>query len=107
MRANIVNNVSSVTGIPQSTMNSLFNKVGMCIAHNCTTAFKIDDSVSADIGIGTLCIGKCEDGIRYKFIPNKELEEAICDASDGIDSMEIEVENTLANRIMSTYKELF
>jgi hypothetical protein len=101
----VVDNLSSVTNIPRVTIESLKNKETLCVAHAVATMSN-DDVLVADIGIGNLCIGMTDCGVRYKFIPNKMMEEKITSAFDGFDPLSKALEDSLSSKIISTYKNI-
>lgn len=106
MNIDISDNLSSLTNVPRIVLYSLFEKESLCIAHG-VSEMEDGDVLTANIGIGTLCIGKTDEGIRYRFMPNKFLEDGVKKSFDGIDPLSKKLEESLSSRIISTYKNLF
>ena len=106
MNIDIADNLSSLTNVPKATLSSILEKESLCIAHG-ISELDAEDILIADIGIGSLSIGKTEDGIKYRFIPSKTLEENVNLSFNGIDPLSKKLEESLSSRIVSTYKNLF
>src|SRR5574344_147421 len=72
---NIVKDISTLTTVPEKTLNKMVEKIVMSICEDAReTQLEGKSIVELDIGIGTLYIG-IEDlnAIKYKFIPNDDL----------------------------------
>jgi len=106
LNIDVSDNLSSLTNVPKTVVSSLFEKESLCIAHG-VSEMEEGDVLTADIGIGMLYIGKTDEGIKYRFIPSKFLEDSVKKSFDGIDLLSKKLEECISSRIMSTYKNLF
>ena len=106
---NIVNDLSTLTLIPESVLRELSHKSELCIAHNVLENFKEHQTLSEiNIGIGTLCILIDGDNLKYKFIPNDRFNEVLINTINTQSSpLTAAVESKLADKIMNSYKTLF
>ena len=105
----LINDLSILTTIPEYSLRDLVDKAVLSICHDVNeNLMERDAYTQIDIGIGKITIGFEDDEIKYKFIPSLRLERAIKDViSTHEDPLQIELENSLMQRIKDTYKELF
>ena len=103
------NDLSIITAIPKLTLEKLFSKESLCVAHAVFESIKrCESDTCIDIGIGKLYIRLVDDSIKYKFSPSSELDSYIRDVSlNSSDPLICSVEEALKNKIEKTYKELF
>lgn len=106
-----IRDVSTLTRIPESTLNSIFNTLEKEILHVVYAELVESgrNSVIINIGIGDLIITvNGEEGfITYDFIPYKSLESGIIKIFSTKESPLVEgVEKNLRNKVLSLYKEL-
>jgi len=106
---NLASDISTLTTIPVSAINRLFDKEEMCICHKVFENIQQNETITcADVGIGTLYIQHIDNEIKYKFIPSKSFEANLRDTIvENKDILTLEVEQTLKERITNTYKDLF
>ena len=65
------------------------------------------DITEMDIGIGTLYILNNDQGIKFKYIPNKQVEEAVKDTIvDQENPVQLILEKRLVSKIVNTYKDI-
>lgn len=103
----MIDKLSELTTIPNKALNSLVEKSSWIICDEIyTNLLQNINTTSIDIGIGTLIIINEEDSIRYKFIPSKQLEEAIVDVcTKKKNPLTFNLETALAKKITDTYKD--
>ena len=108
IETNVVKDVSVLTTISEKILSKLLDKVNYSICESIQEALITDDElVSLDLGIGTLNIKLSEDGIRYKFIPSKKLEDNVKNTFIYRQNLlENTLEETIVNRVTNTYKDL-
>lgn len=109
MSRNLVSDLSNLTLIKEHTLNKLISKSNFIICHDILDSILTNNELTEiDIGIGTLSIKRENDGIRYRFVPSRKLEEAILFTVENKKSpLTCEIETALVDRIEKTYKELF
>lgn len=104
----IIDNVSKLTTIPKDYLDKLIQKVIWCI---CDAIYESilnkQDVTEMDIGIGTLYILNNDKGIKFKYIPNKQVEEAVKDTIvDQENPVQLILEKRLVSKIVNTYKDI-
>lgn len=105
---NILDDMCQITTIPTASMNKLFDKVGFCIANAVYEGYLNDQSiVDINLGIGNLIISIDNNQLVYKFVPSAKLEKNIVDSiRNNKNPLDIKLEETFANRILHTYKDM-
>ena len=103
--SNLIEDLSELSTIPQSSLNSLFDKIRLCISYQASDLIK-EDVVGVDIGIGTLYISKNGDELHYKFIPTSALDESVRRSINGNVDLVRKCEDLLVDRIVNVYKDL-
>ena len=108
MTNKLVNDISSITGIQQFTLEHLVDKCNLCICHDVfESVYCRNDTCEIDIGIGILYIKLEDDMIKYKFIPSKKLEESVrTTVSTGVSPLIETVEDTLKSKVENAYNRL-
>lgn len=104
----LLQDLSNITCIPKLTLDKLNDKCELLIADSVLESYLKEEMTSSiNIGIGILHI-KLENGtIKYKFVPNKSLDNLISEVIKDKESPLIDlVDESLRKRIESTYKEL-
>lgn len=110
MEFNLLNDISTLTTVPLSALYKLVDKASWCICNNVEETFLNSNNITEiNIGtLGTLVIEVVEDTIEYRFIPNKKLDKYIIDTIVNKKNPLIDqLDNTLASRLIDTYKDLF
>lgn len=105
----IIGDVCTLTTIPRRSMNRLVKHENWCICEALQESQLKKESISVlDIGIGTLYIEVGEETVQYKFIPSKSLEANIVETiTSGKNPLVVNLEDTFADRITKTYKDVF
>lgn len=106
---NVVNeDIATLTTMPKYALDRIGVLTRYCICHYIEESkLKHEDVTTVDLGIGDLLIKQCEDGIRYKFIPSRNLEKAVSETiQTGVSPLVNEAENVFVDRIVKTYKDL-
>lgn len=109
MDNDIIEKLSVLTTIETKALQKLVKKAELCI---CDSVFNelVEHNYQCfvDIGVGQLGIDySAGDCVKYKFIPSKDLERLLVKTlSDGVNPLVIKVEQSLVNKITSTYKDL-
>jgi len=103
---NIVNDLGALLKLPNKVVQELVHKVNLCIGSAISDAkLSGDQSVVINIGIGTLSIDLID--MQCKFIPSKDLKQAIKDSLNGdVDPLELELEQALAEKLISVCEEV-
>lgn len=103
---NIITDVSTATRVPAKILDQLVNKTNLCIGSAIHDALIANEqSVVLNIGIGTLSIDLVD--MQCKFIPSKELKATIKKCIvDKVDPIELELEETFAQKLISIYNEV-
>ena len=104
----LVEDLETLTTIPESTLNKLIAKVCFCICEAVEESVLAHEQITEiDVGIGTLYIQTVEDSVKYKFIPSAKLNEAVVTTiKEGKSPLVKLVEATLKDRITNVYKQL-
>lgn len=100
--------LSTLTTIPKDTIVNLFKKLNLCICDELQdSSLKNEEINKINIGIGYLFISNADDQIRYKFIPNEDLENSIKETLiEGKNPLQRILEKNLVAKILNTYKDI-
>lgn len=104
-KPNIVSDVSTLTRVPNRILESLTNKMNLCIGSAIHDALENNEQmVIVNIGIGSLSVNLTD--MQCKFVPSKELKTTIkrC-ISEKVDPLEMQLEEDLYQKLLSLYKE--
>ncbi len=109
MNSSLKKDLSTLTTINESTLSKLNNKAVWCITDAvCKSVYNRDDSAIIDMGIGKLTIKFDNNQVRYKFVPSKELEEAVTAAVlDERNPLVDALESSLVDKMTNVYKSFF
>lgn len=109
MNASLKNDLSTLSTINTYTLTRLINQINWCITDAvCKSVYEKDSEAVIDIGIGTLTIRFDSDQIRYKFVPSKQLEDAIVEAVVNEQNQLVDaLKYSLVEKITNTYKSFF
>ena len=108
-KINLVDDLSSLTGISPSALNDFYKITNLCIAHSVkeSSLENNDEDTCIDIGIGSLTIHVDNDEIKYRFVPSRPLKNAIEDSLQNNEDVLINAINTkIKERFEKAYKEL-
>jgi len=105
----LANDMSTLTTIPVSILNRLFEKEELCILHKFFENEKNGEPVTyMDLGFGTVYIKHEGEELKYKFTPSKSFEKSLINIVNTKESPLITtIEDSLKERIINTYKDLF
>ncbi len=106
--SNIVNDVSTLTTIPEKSLNKLEQKFIYAICEQIQEDILEDKEMSElNIGLGTLYIKYVGSEIKYKFVPSSELEKSVYNTVvKKLNSMETSLNEALAKKFIDVYKDL-
>ena len=106
---NILDDICKITTIPTASMNKLFNKIEWCSCNSVEESRLAGDTLTeVNIGIGNLIISVVDNKIEYKFIPSTKLEKGLVETIIyGKNPLVVHLEETFANRIVKTFKDMF
>ena len=96
---NIINDISTLTRVPNKVLTDLTHKANLCIGSIIAEAkAKGENAVIINIGIGTLSIDLIS--MQCKFLPSRELKTTIknCIATE-IDPLELVLEEALIEKL--------
>lgn len=108
MTFNVLNDLATLTTIPQATLVKLMDKMGWCICNLVEESSLNSDSITEiDLGIGKLILNIENNEIEYKFIPSTKLESNIIKTiKEKKNPLLNKLETSLADRIINTYKDM-
>ena len=106
---NVVEDIATITTIPVASLNKLCDKTICCICNNVEENLLAGQYITeSNIGCGSLIVSVENDSIQYKFVPSKKFERALVKTvNDKKNPLVVILENTFANRIVKTYKDMF
>ena len=102
---NVINDLGTVTKVPNKILNALVEKLNLCIGSAIHDAILTKDDVTQiNIGIGILSVNLAD--MQCKFIPSKNLKAAIKrGVTDKIDPLEFELEQALIAKLCNICDE--
>ena len=105
---NLLNDISVLTNVSESTLKKFTPIINNCIGHAVhETECAKEDITKIDLSIGQLIIKISYDGIHYRFVPSKELENILVKTvTTGSSPILDKLETNLQQKIDRTYKEL-
>ena len=104
---NVINDLSTLTKIPNKTLAELTHKINLCIGSIISDAKTAgDQAVIINIGIGTLSIDLID--MQCKFVPSRELKTTIknCVVTGAPDPLELALEQALINKLINFCEEV-
>ena len=106
--SNIVKDVSTLTTIPEKTLNKVGQKFIYSICEQIQEDLLEEREMSElDLGLGILYIKYVGDEIKYKFVPNPDLEKAVYNTVvKKLNLMESALNEALAKKFIDVYKDL-
>lgn len=109
---NLLADVSTLTTIPVKNLNQLMDKFIYCIIDIVNeNSLKGENTSEIDLYFGILTIQHTvineKHQLKYKFIPAPKLNKQFSDLFEKkLNSLNIALEQSLANKIIHTYKDL-
>ena len=106
MQPNIINDISTLTRVPNKVLTELTNKANLCIGSIISDAKAAgEQTVIINIGIGTLSIDLID--MQCKFVPSKDLRASIKNSLNSTrDPLELELEQTLIDKLLTICDEV-
>ncbi len=104
----LINDLTLLTGVSKNALDELNDKANLTIAHCVFESLKEGNPLTTiDIGVGILYIKLEDENIKYRFVPNKNLEALVSQAATSKSSpLANRAEMILNKRIEQTYKDL-
>ena len=104
----LFSDISSLTNVSEDILKQLSKTSTYCIGHTVyeNTISGETNLHEIDLGIGTLYIKVDDEQIRYKFIPSKQLEEAVSHGAQKRSPLAIKVNEKLREKLESTFRGL-
>lgn len=105
----VLKDLSILTAIPYSSLQKVLLKINDIICHDIKEAYyQGEELLELDIGIGKLTLSLINDVISYAFVPSAQLEKKIIDSFNSSDDALItQLEQSVKNKIINSYKELY
>ena len=105
---NILEDISLITTIPLASLNRLSDKIAWDIC-NCVeeSVLKNEETTEVSFGFGTLILSTEGGQLSYKFVPSRKFERGLVDTIvNKKNPLVVKLEDTFANRIVKTYKDM-
>lgn len=105
---NLLKDISVLTDVSENTLKKFIPIITYCISHAVyESVCEKQDVVDIDLETGQLKIKIDSDGIKYRFVPSKDLEKLILQTVTTRNSPILnKLENNLQNKIDRSFKEL-
>lgn len=102
----IIDNLGTITKVPNRILTELVNLTNLCIGSAISDAkLQEQTTLSLNIGIGTLGIDLVNMGC--KFVPSKELKQAIRTAlEDNTDPLAVQIDQAMVDKLISICEEV-
>lgn len=108
---NTIKDLSDITSIPYTLLCKLVNNLEDIICHDVKESLQESGTNSiteVNIGIGKLFIYITEEEVTYRFIPSFSFENKLVNMiNNNEDPMITELEESLKEKIVNRYKDLF
>lgn len=104
----VVEDVSRLTLIPRTSLDSLVEKANYSICHSIEESLIKNESITeVNISIGKISIFVDNETIKYRFEPSRSLEDAIKETVISKKSPLVnKIEESLVDKITNVYKDL-
>ena len=105
-QSNIINDISTLTRVPNKVLTELVSKINLCIGSIISEAKEAgEQTVIINIGIGTLSVDLID--MQCKFVPSKDLRATIKNSlSSTKDPLELVLEQALADKLLAICEEV-
>ena len=106
----VIKKLSLLTTVDEQYLKKLFDKIPWIICDGISNEMVSNENpvITLSLGYGNLIISIVDDQIKYKFVPSKEFEDQVIDTvCNGFNSLAINLEKSLANKLTTIYKDLF
>lgn len=106
--SNLLEEVSVLTDVSEATLRKFIPIIDHCIGHLVYEGIcEKQEIIEIDLEIGRIDVKVGHDGLKYKFIPSKELERLIVNSITTKSSPILtKLEKNLQDKIDKSYKEL-
>lgn len=104
----LVNDISNLTTLSVRLLEKL-NKTSITIIGHAVyeSLLEGDCDTHVDTGYGTLTIHVDAESIRYRFVPNKELERVVMKTiTTKTSPLKVALDKNLSDKLQNTYREL-
>lgn len=104
----ILSDLSTLTTLPRTTLDSLIEKECSCICHAVLESELSSEKITeVNIGIGKLQLSHFEDQLEYRFQPSKWFEKRLIETINNKKSpLAMDIEKALGDKLANVYKEL-
>lgn len=105
---NVTQDVSTLTTIPDKSLNKLLSKF-IYVINDAVAEARINKQsvVDLNIGLGILSLEIGQDELKYKFVPSKNLEETLkATVLEERNLLEDALETSLVEKLTTAYKDL-
>ena len=108
-RADIVQDISTLTTVQKSSIDRLNTQAVKCICYSvCEALSKNEKDLCLDIGIGNLFINIDDSSVKYRFEPSTFMDNSVVDSVlSGKNPVIEDIESSLLSKVNTTYKNLF
>lgn len=106
--ANIIEDISFLTNVSEAVLKKLVTATSYAIGHAIHEGVREQQEIIIlDIGIGELQVKIQNDLIKYKFVPDKSLENMIVrTVTTNTSPIAIQLDNNLKEKIDKAYKDI-
>lgn len=109
MKFSLRNDLSTLTTINEQTFVKLSEKIIWCISNCIEEAIKNrENEVEIDTDLGVLVINIDNKNVKYRFVPNKKLENSISNTViNERNDLTVALEESLKTKLTTIYKDFF
>lgn len=107
-KVNILEDVATLTTIPTESLTKLATKFIYCINEAVEElVLSEDDSITLDVGFGSLEISIRDNKLKYYFEPSDKLNSSVVSTiKNKQNTLTTRLDAVLVDRILHTYKDL-
>ena len=103
---NVINDLGTVTKVPNKIINALIEKLNLCIGSAIHDAILTkEDMIQINVGIGILSVNIAD--MQCKFIPSKNLINVINESlTTTTNPLELALEQVLTDKLLAICEEV-
>ena len=103
---NVINDLGTVTKVPNKIINALIEKLNLCIGSAIHDAILTkEDMIQINVGIGILSVNIAD--MQCKFIPSKNLKNVIKESlTTTTNPLELALEQALTDKLLAICEEV-